>query len=77
MGDSYGCYILPFIGANFSKVWTNEGVLWNYSLDKNILEQNKPDYVILVVCQRNISPNFMEGGNVINAFSTSVAGFAG
>ncbi|MBR6922868.1 MAG: hypothetical protein IKH51_11795 [Clostridia bacterium] len=77
LGDSYGCYILPFIGANFSKVWTNEGVLWNYSLDKNILEQNKPDYVILVVCQRNISPNFMEGGNVINAFSTSVAGFAG
>ena len=76
LGDSYGCYILPFIGANFSKVWTNEGVLWNYSLDKTILEQNKPDYVILVVCQRNISPNFMDGGNVMNAFSMSVEGFA-
>ena len=75
LGDSYGCYILPFIGANFSKVWTNEGVLWNYALDKNILEANKPDYVILLVCQRNVSPDFMESGNVINAFSTSVSGF--
>ncbi|MBQ7700029.1 MAG: hypothetical protein IJT49_06790 [Clostridia bacterium] len=75
LGDSYGCYILPFIGANFSKVWTNEGVLWNYALDKNILTQNKPDYVILLVCQRNVSPNFMESGNVVNAFSTSVSGF--
>ena len=75
LGDSYGCYILPFIGANFSKVWTNEGVLWSYGLDKNILQQNKPDYVILLVCQRNVSPNFMDGGNLINAFSTSVSGF--
>ena len=75
LGDSYGCYILPFIGANFSKVWTNEGVLWNYGLDKNILTQNKPDYVIFLVCQRNVGPDFMDGGNVINAFSTSVSGF--
>ncbi|MBO4422138.1 MAG: hypothetical protein J5879_01775 [Clostridia bacterium] len=75
LGDSYGCYILPFIGANFSKVWTNEGVLWNYALDKNILEQNKPDYVILLICQRNVSPNFMDSGNVITGFSMSVAAF--
>ena len=75
LGDSYGCYILPFIGANFSKVWTNEGVLWSYGLDKNILTENKPDFVILLVCQRNVGPDFMDGGNVINAFSTSVSGF--
>ena len=73
LGDSYGCYILPFIGANFSKVWTNPGVLWSYSLDKSILEQNKPDYVILLVCQRNVGPNFM--GNLITDFSMSVSGF--
>lgn len=73
LGDSYGCYILPFIGANFSKVWTNDGVLWSYGLDKTILEQNKPDYVILLVCQRNVGPNFM--GNLITDFSMSVNGF--
>ena len=73
LGDSYGCYILPFIGANFSKVWTNEGVLWNYSLDKSILTQNKPDYVILLVCQRNVGPNFMS--NLVSQFCMSVSGF--
>ena len=73
LGDSYGCYILPFIGANFSKVWTNEGVLWSYAIDKNILEQNKPDYVILLVCQRNVGPDFTS--NVVANFSMSVAGF--
>ena len=73
LGDSYGCYILPFIGANFSKVWTNNGVLWNYSLEKSILAQNKPDYVILLVCQRNVGSNFM--GNVLASFSMSVSGF--
>ena len=72
MADSYGCYILPFIGANFSKVWTNEGVLWNYSIDKNILRTNKPDYVILLVCQRNIGGNFMATGNCIRDFSVSM-----
>ena len=66
IADSYGCYILPFIGANFSKVWTNEGVLWNYGIDRNILTQNKPDYIIFVMCQRNIDGNY---GNI--------AGFAG
>ena len=73
LGDSYGCYILPFIGANFSKVWTNPGVLWSYSLDKSILEQNKPDYVILLVCQRNVGPYFMS--NLVQEFSMSVSGF--
>ena len=73
LGDSYGCYILPFIGANFSKVWTNEGVLWSYGLDKSLLEQNKPDYVILLVCQRNVGPDFTS--NVVANFSMSVAGF--
>ena len=73
LGDSYGCYILPFIGANFSKVWTNEGVLWSYELDQSILEQNKPDYVILVVCQRNVGPDFMS--NLVSSFSLSVDGF--
>ena len=71
LGDSYGCYILPFLGANFSKMWTNEGVLWNYKIDKNILSQNKPDYVILLVCQRNIGENFMS--NVISEFSMSMS----
>ncbi len=73
LGDSYGCYILPFIGANFSKVWTNPGVLWSYDLDKTILEQNKPDYVILLVCQRNVGPDFMN--NLITSFSMSVSSF--
>ena len=75
IADSYGCYILPFIGANFSKVWTNEGVLWNYELNQSILAQNKPDYVIMVVCQRNLSPNFMDSGNLINRTVTSVSSF--
>ena len=70
LGDSYGCYILPFIGANFSKVWTNEGVLWNYTLDRDILSNNKPDYVILLICQRNVGGNFT--GNVISQFSMSM-----
>ena len=70
LGDSYGCYILPFIGANFSKVWTNEGVLWKYEMDSNILSQNKPDYVILLICQRNVGGNFM--GNLISQFSMSL-----
>ncbi|MBR6922869.1 MAG: hypothetical protein IKH51_11800, partial [Clostridia bacterium] len=75
IADSYGCYILPFIGANFSKVWTNEGVLWNFELDKATLEQNKPDYVIILVCQRNVSPNFMDSDNRIRIASMSVQGF--
>ena len=75
IADSYGCYILPFIGANFSKVWTNEGVLWNFELDKAILEQNKPDYVIILVCQRNVSPNFMDSENRIRIASMGVQGF--
>ena len=70
LADSYGCYILPFLGANFSKMWTNEGVLWNYSIDKNILTKYRPDYVILLICQRNIGGNFM--GNVISQFSMSM-----
>ena len=73
LGDSYGCYILPFIGANFSKVWTNESVLWDYSLDKSILEQNKPDYVIFLVCQRNVNPDFLN--SLIFTFSSSVGSF--
>ena len=75
IADSYGCYILPFIGANFSKVWTNEGVLWNFELDKTILAQNKPDYVIILVCQRNVSPNFMDSENRIRIASMSVQSF--
>lgn len=55
IGDSYGCYILPFIGANFSKVWTNPGVLWNYGVDYDMLKENKPDYVIFLICERNIN----------------------
>ena len=58
IGDSYGCYILPFIGANFSKVWTNEGVLWNYPIDYNLLAEQKPDYIIFVVCERNVGGDF-------------------
>ncbi|MBQ7699548.1 MAG: hypothetical protein IJT49_04305 [Clostridia bacterium] len=73
IGDSYGCYILPFIGANFSKVWTNEKVLWNYPLDKSILEENKPDYVIFLVCQRNVGTDFLN--NLIATFSMSVNEF--
>ena len=75
IADSYGCYILPFIGANFSKVWTNEGVLWNFELNKTILEQNKPDYVIILVCQRNVLPDFMDASNRIRIASMSVQGF--
>lgn len=70
IGDSYGCYILPFLGANFSKMWTNVGVLWNYDMDVSILSQNKPDYVIFLMCQRNISPVFMQ--SPIAQFATSI-----
>ena len=70
LGDSYGCYILPFIGANFSKLCTNEGVFWNYTLERDILSENQPDYVILLICQRNIDGNFL--GNVISQFSMSL-----
>ena len=58
IGDSYGCYILPFIGANFSKVWTNPGVLWNYPIDYSLLEEQKPDYIVFVVCERNVGGDF-------------------
>lgn len=58
LGDSYGCFILPFIGANFSQVWTNSGILWNYNIDYAMLAQNKPDYLIFVLCERNINTSY-------------------
>lgn len=75
LGDSFGYNMLPFIGANFSKVWTNKGIIWKYNLDKSILEKNKPDYVLLLVCQRRVISDFLNSSNQLYNFSTSVSKF--
>ncbi len=55
IGDSYGVYLLPYVGMGFSNVFVNRGVLWNYDLDYDKIEQEKPDYVIFCFTERNIT----------------------
>ncbi len=60
IGDSYGAYFLPYAGMSFSKLYTNPGVLWNYTIDYKKIEEEKPDYVIFVYTERSIGGDFMQ-----------------
>ena len=53
IGDSYGANFLPFAALGFRELYMNPGVLWNYPLDFNLLQEKKPDYIIYVYTERN------------------------
>ncbi len=54
MGDSYGAFLLPYLGMSFSQVDMNEGALWNYTMDYAKIASEKPDYIIFCYTERNI-----------------------
>ncbi len=58
MGDSYGAFLLPYIGMSFSQVDLNDGALWNYTMDYEKIAAEKPDYIVFCYTERNISSDF-------------------
>ncbi len=59
MSDSYGANFLPFAGMYFGKMYSNKnGVLWTYNIDFGLLAEKKPDYVMYIYTDRNISVGF-------------------
>ncbi len=57
VSDSYGANFLPYAGMSFGKMFANEGVMWNYTLDTELLKTEKPDYVMFIYTDRNIDEN--------------------
>lgn len=57
IGDSYGANFLPFCGMSFGKMFANGGVLWQYTIDYELLKREKPDYVMFIYTDRNIDAN--------------------
>ena len=56
--DSYSMQMIPYIGEHFSKLYYEE--MWNYEFDFDVLEELKPDYVIMVCAERNVGNLFMK-----------------
>ena len=46
--DSYSFYLMPFLSENFSRVL----YIWDYTLNKDFIEHEKPDIVIDQVAER-------------------------
>ncbi len=55
VSDSYGAYFLPYAGMSFGKMFGNSGILWNYTMDYELLAREKPDYVMFIYTDRNIN----------------------
>jgi hypothetical protein len=46
--DSFGSYVFPFLSENFSRTVKIFGG-WNYTIDREIVEREKPDAVLLMI----------------------------
>ncbi len=55
--DSYSMQMLPYTAEHFSELYIGE--MWDYNIDKDVLKELAPDYVIYVVAERNIGNLFM------------------
>ena len=51
--DSYSTHLFPFMSEHFSSLYCEE--MWDYSLDYELVARLSPDYIIYIVCERNIS----------------------
>lgn len=51
--DSYSTQLFPFMSEHFSSLYCEE--MWDYSLDYELVARLSPDYIIYIVCERNIS----------------------
>lgn len=60
IGDSYGAFFLPFAGMGFKKLVVNQGILWDYPINEEILKTEKPDYIVFVYTDRNIGGNLAQ-----------------
>lgn len=58
VSDSYGAYFLPWAGLSFGKMFGNSGVLWNYTIDYDLLKREQPDYVMFIYTDRNIGTDY-------------------
>ncbi len=50
--DSYSANLFPWICEHFSYLYCQS--MWNYTPDHGKIEELKPDYVIYVICERNL-----------------------
>lgn len=50
--DSYSANLFPIICEHFSYLYCQS--MWNYSIDYDKIAELKPDYVIYVICERNL-----------------------
>ena len=53
VSDSFGEYILELLSERFSKsvkIWDN----WEYKLNEDIVEKEKPDVMLLVIHEQNL-----------------------
>jgi hypothetical protein len=48
--DSYGLNAIHFIAEHFSSLTCMP--IWNYSVDYDIIEEEKPDYIIQLISER-------------------------
>lgn len=55
--DSYAMQMLPYTAEHFSQLYIGE--MWDYNIDRNVLRDTAPDYVIYVVAERNLGNLFM------------------
>lgn len=52
MRDSYSAQMIPHITEHFSTLYCEE--MWKYTPDMDVIAELKPDYVIIVACERNL-----------------------
>ena len=50
--DSYSANLFPFICEHFSYLYCQR--MWDYELNYDKITEIKPDYVIYVICERNL-----------------------
>ncbi len=51
--DSYSANLFPFISEHFSFLYCQS--MWQYEPDYEMIERYAPDYVIYVICERNLN----------------------
>ena len=50
--DSYSANLFPLIGEHFSYLYAQQ--MWRYEPEYKKISQLSPDYVIYVICERNL-----------------------
>ena len=67
--DSYGVELIPFLAPHFRRLRT----IWDYRFNREVIEEEKPDIVILEIIERYLT----RGPDVLGRYSALMAAFEG